>query len=345
MDNVNMVDKIEKEKNIKNITLFLGNGFDLNLGLKTLYEDFVKHYINNVKSIDPDINKLKKLLKEDDENWSDLELQMGKLTSEFDNADVFYNVFCDMGKELIAYLKNEEKKFDQMTELEKENIAYNFIEDIIVFFNKHNIENNIEVNILTLNYTTLLKQLKFILKLKSVRINKILKDHNLIFNHVVNCHGCLENGEICFGVNDQGQISNKTLFNNRQRLIQQIIKPEHNKTFAITDMQKCYDIIFNSDIIINYGCSFGVTDNYWVSLLSRWLGKLNIAGSPTLIKDGVSANRKLFVYSFTKPNKTLFGATELEFEDQIKEKYSVINDERIDIIYDNFFEKLKNKLL
>lgn len=32
-----------------NITFFIGNGFDLNLGLKTRYKDFYKYFKENVR--------------------------------------------------------------------------------------------------------------------------------------------------------------------------------------------------------------------------------------------------------------------------------------------------------
>ena len=52
-----------------NITFMIGNGFDLNLNLKTGYKDFYKYYIENTKE---DI--ISKSIKNNYELWADLEL-------------------------------------------------------------------------------------------------------------------------------------------------------------------------------------------------------------------------------------------------------------------------------
>ena len=54
-----MEHKEKKKKNTKNVTLFLGNGFDLNMGLKTSYEDFVLYYLHKAKSDNSNVIKLK----------------------------------------------------------------------------------------------------------------------------------------------------------------------------------------------------------------------------------------------------------------------------------------------
>ena len=346
MSNIKVVDKIEKENNTKNVTLFLGNGFDLNMGLDTSYKSFVNHYVNEIKSADIYANKLKELLKQDDENWSDLEIQIGKLTAEYEDADSFYNAFCDMGNELINYLKNEEIKFDLKSDSEKEKIAQSFIEDIITLLNNYHIKDNVSIGVLTLNYTRIIYKLLSLIRFKSIKLNSLLKEHKMVFNDVINCHGNLENGQICFGVNSREQISNKDIFLNRPRVIQQMIKPERNRTLKIVDMQKCKDYISNANIILNYGCSFGATDNYWVKLLSRWLGRVYTSEgiATNNWQTGLFDDKKLLVYSNSEPNKTQFNALELEFEDRIKEKYSFADDDRIVIIYDNVFKNLKNIL-
>lgn len=332
-----------ENSNVKNVILFLGNGFDLNMGLKTSYDDFVKYYLDEAKSDNTSVMKLKQSLKNEEENWCDLELQMGKLTSEFTDADSFYIAFCNMGEELLKYLINEEKKFELKTDTEKEILAQKFIEDILSFFNANNIKGPISINILTLNYTKLLY--KFVSILKSVTFNVYLKDRGIIFNDVINCHGSLEIGKICFGVNNKSQIMNQKIFNNRPRVIQQLIKPMRSQIINKKDIEECKEIISNSDIIVNYGCSFGETDNYWVGLLSRWLGRIYTTdGFPTYdsIKDKITNNKKLYVYSHSRPTNTFFDATELEYEDTIKEKYFSADDERIKIIYENIFERVKD---
>ena len=76
-----------------NILFLIGNGFDLNLGMKTNYNDFYKYYASKQSSSDL-IQKLKKEIDGNIENWSDLELALGKypsaLTRKF--LSVFHSI-------------------------------------------------------------------------------------------------------------------------------------------------------------------------------------------------------------------------------------------------------------
>ena len=56
-----------------NILFFIGNGFDINLGMKTRYSDFYKYY-KDIESKSNVIQKLKEEIAERIVNWSDLEL-------------------------------------------------------------------------------------------------------------------------------------------------------------------------------------------------------------------------------------------------------------------------------
>ncbi len=60
-----------------NILFLIGNGFDINIGLKSKYIDFYKYY-NSIKSDNEIITALKESLSINDENWSDLETALGE---------------------------------------------------------------------------------------------------------------------------------------------------------------------------------------------------------------------------------------------------------------------------
>ena len=53
-----------------NIVHIIGNGFDLNLDLKTSYKDFYDYYIK-INSKNEIIELLKREIKSNSENWSD----------------------------------------------------------------------------------------------------------------------------------------------------------------------------------------------------------------------------------------------------------------------------------
>ena len=60
------------------ITFLIGNGFDLGVGLKTRYSDFVPYYLS-LPDNDPDIIAFKSIIESDKETWADAELALGKL--------------------------------------------------------------------------------------------------------------------------------------------------------------------------------------------------------------------------------------------------------------------------
>lgn len=91
-----------------NITFLIGNGFDLNLGLKTSYKDFYKYYINKAPN-----DLIAKSIKKDYKLWSDLELGLGNFSEKLDDLQVleFLDSKALLEKHLSDYLKKENSKF------------------------------------------------------------------------------------------------------------------------------------------------------------------------------------------------------------------------------------------
>ena len=94
-----------------NIVFLIGNGFDLNLGMKTRYSDFYNYFISK-QSSSKLIQKLKKEIDGNLQNWSDLELALGKYTENLHSTEEFYEVFDDIEDSLAEYLESIENKFD-----------------------------------------------------------------------------------------------------------------------------------------------------------------------------------------------------------------------------------------
>jgi abortive infection AbiH-like protein len=82
-----------------NVLFFIGNGFDLNLGLKTSYADFYKYY-TKIISKSSAVNRLKNEISGDLKDWSDLELSLGKYTEKIKSVTEFDQVFEDIGNYL-----------------------------------------------------------------------------------------------------------------------------------------------------------------------------------------------------------------------------------------------------
>ena len=78
------------------ITFLIGNGFDLQVGLKTRYIDFYKIYCD-IKNNDSDlITKFKKQILQDEaqgwKNWSDFEFGMGHKQKNLHHPATFFHV-------------------------------------------------------------------------------------------------------------------------------------------------------------------------------------------------------------------------------------------------------------
>lgn len=96
-----------------NITYLIGNGFDLNLDLKTRYSDFYKYYLEKDSKNDT-IKKFKYDLSNSLENWSDLEFELGKYTSTFQDGkeQEFIELLDDIQDNLADYLETQKLDFE-----------------------------------------------------------------------------------------------------------------------------------------------------------------------------------------------------------------------------------------
>ena len=63
-----------------NILFMIGNGFDLNIGLDTKYDDFMKYYTQTCEDDNEHIKKMKVDMNKWPERWSDFELKLGDYT-------------------------------------------------------------------------------------------------------------------------------------------------------------------------------------------------------------------------------------------------------------------------
>lgn len=95
------------------ILFILGNGFDINLGLKTRYQDFYDVYSKNHSNHDLVMKLKNHISKNTNGYWSDLELALGEYTKEFKNIEDFDTVMEDIILSLSKYLKNIQSNFNK----------------------------------------------------------------------------------------------------------------------------------------------------------------------------------------------------------------------------------------
>lgn len=344
-----------------NVLFIIGNGFDLNMGLKTSYKNFLQWYNNLDSNKDAAVQKLKEYLrnildeveKNNDKknNWVDLELELGKATSIYSKCEDFYRAYCDIGENLASYLTLEERKYHDAETNRQKAIAHDFIDDVLIFIvnNGLHVEQTVNINFITFNYTLSLDWIIERIKNDNSLLSE-LKNKNIVFNSPHHCHGSLQTGKICLGVNDYSQIANTTMFSDHRRYMEQMIKPMRNDYLKNKDATTSIQLINKADEIIIYGCSLGETDKYWIDKLKLYLGGKEMSythGSIIQFPEKIELrnnNNKLYYYSHEKKPESMFDADGIEFEDRIRKNISFEDDTRIKIIYKNVFNSMRDSL-
>ncbi|MFX2256673.1 AbiH family protein [Acinetobacter variabilis] len=255
-----------------NIVYLLGNGFDINLGMKTRYNDFYENYLKK-ESKSTLVEKLKSNIFDNVVNWSDLELALGKYTTEFQSVSDFDEVYDDIVNNLCDYLDEESATYDFSSlrlDIFLKNLCYPELflteADINEFFTykkKWRVEDK-KINIINFNYT------------KSVK--KIIEKHNFntpietdgyskyYLKELLHIHG-FTNERTILGVNDLSQVGN-TKFYNDTDFIEALIKIESNSSLRHNVDKKSEQLINHADLICIFGCSLGETDKYWWQLIA-----------------------------------------------------------------------------
>ena len=182
----------------KNNLIIIGNGFDLNLGMKTSYRDFLKYYTTQKESNDNFLIKYinhKKLNSESksEENWYDIEYLLGEYSKDNPNDEI-REEFIHLKNHLNEYLKNEDKRI-----IELNNFDYTFSEQFLrLFFSKLDF-----TQFISFNYTNILFRIIYNFLPTSSFPNLIHQIHGKLG---------IDGENIVFGVNDKVKVSRKHTF-------------------------------------------------------------------------------------------------------------------------------------
>lgn len=149
------------------ILFFLGNGFDLNLGMKTSYQDFYRWYLNRYSS-HPCIDSLKRNIDANYENWSDLECGLGEYSKSINTQEDALCLYRDLTSELSMYLSIQERELS-LPNGYKSKIIYDMFHpntflrqrEIHEVFSPYPITSDRHLDIITFNYTNTLEQIGF----------------------------------------------------------------------------------------------------------------------------------------------------------------------------------------
>lgn len=274
-----------------NITYLIGNGFDLNLGLRTRYADFI-NWLNNIgPSANESVIQLqdsirdyckKKDIGEPTEiNWSDTETAFGQFTYLFngkpngdEEIDDCHSFLCKM---LSEYLKNEEEKVpiseivnnkDKLEELAKALLNYTVgLRPVDVNrINKRisKIGNGIYVRGIDFNYTGIVDNLFSEIEKQSLmgtRVSFNTRYNNAIYSPI-HVHGTVTHGMI-FGLDNETQICCDAFDDNEPERKRALIKKFANEDLGEETDEQVRRIINDSNVIYVYGMSLGITDQRW----------------------------------------------------------------------------------
>ena len=266
------------------ILYLLGNGFDLQLGLKTKYEHFYEYYCslpskdNRIISLKSQINQHiiggPKALHNID--WSDLEMALGKYTEELESYEDLRTVYLDVNNALITYLKSQEEL------LKVEEQFFSKLKTDLTLPEQYLSENGrlnyrmqilaepILIDILTFNYTRCVESI-----FGKGETGASSKNYKTTIRDVLHIHGDLSMSNVLVGVNDSSQIVNESLREDIN-IQEMLIKPVTNDMLDVQRNQKYVDKIKSARIIVIYGASLGDSDKKWRDLLRQRLEAKNV---------------------------------------------------------------------
>lgn len=277
-----------------NITFFIGNGFDINLGLKTRYSDFYPYFIEKATTD----NMIRTWLKEDDLLWADLEEELGKKLKDvkIDELEKFYEDKAELDRLLLEYLGTEQEKIS--IQEKKEKVSEEFARSLISFDNdlhvvgRNSISSTCNVYknhvfyycFICFNYTNVLDQIVEVTK----RLKSPITTHpdatgvkkNSLLGSLLHIHGTLDE-EMILGVNDVNQVNNEFLQDDME-FLDTFIKNRMNNSIGQRKTERAKRIIEDSHIICIFGMSIGNTDKMWWEEIVKWLNE--------------SENNKLIIY-------------------------------------------------
>lgn len=337
-----------------NVTFIIGNGFDVNLGLKTKYTDFYDSYIESNSQL-PDDNCVKEfcnLIKADYKTWGDFEVAFAQNISGDKQAvgDILY----DFSVKFSEYLSVECDKcsYDnpEITTKFKDFLlnGYKLLEkrDFQIIRQRYTEgeKGSIKINFINFNYTDTVKKLCDQYEKNNSNSKKLRTyissgvTYSESIGDELHIHGILQD-YIIIGIDSLSQIQNEQLRNDNS-VAKYCVKDEINRDNGNSYINNKYiELINSSDIIYAYGVSFGESDkNRWI-IIQKWL-KNSSSHKIIIYKWGAdfkrfnrAYNRKLLDAIDSAKNEylELLGFNEDEFENYYDQVFVIDSADVLDI--------------
>lgn len=301
-----------------NITFLLGNGFDIQCGLKTSYINFYEYILRKKYSLELSqemdekfVSKIDNMIyseiyksKDSIETWADLEFQLGAYTKRLKEksqdtnlAESFLGDFETLREDLNEYLKGIQiqdnveisEDFSEILFTTMDKFFYGVLEqehDEIKSMLSENTNSHFNYRFISFNYTNSL-QLVFQNCSKNEKRNKLSNSNfSQIFNRaIINVHGVIDRF-LTLGLNDESQLASD--FFEREDL-NDLLKPDSLANSREYRRRDAESVIEKSDIIVIFGMSIGSTDKHWWERIAEILLK--------------NSNKKLIIHLYdTEPS-------------------------------------------
>ena len=246
----------------------IGNGFDINCGMKCKYRDVYKGYIN-AQSNSNIIEQFKKRIGDNIDTWADFEVAMAADMVNFKNEKDFLFCLRDFKKYLDQYLGNEEEKvLKQLNVNQIENLVRDEVNDSLNYF-YDGISHNLTEEIAGKIFTQEVKYYAISFNYTSVFDNVFSSATGISASNVIHIHGKLKDDPVV-GMDNFEQLPKVPYYisNKGKRAF---IKSVFNDAFDKARVKSAEDIIALSDVICVFGMSLGESDLKWRNLLLQWL--------------------------------------------------------------------------
>ncbi len=252
------------------VTFIIGNGFDINLGLKTRFKDVYPSYLEQ-DSKSSIIQQFKMTIgdSKDTEKWADFEMAMANYAKTFNNENELIECLTDFRKYLKTYILEEQTRFlNSLTEsIKTEAIVNETIRSIQSYCKgvSKNITKQFSnkitaLNFITYNYTNILDTLIKSLDATVSTIGIPIKTLHL--------HGSLDDTPV-LGIDNLTQVDTSyKITKSGQRAL---IKPIFNKEYDNARIINAENMINTADCLCIFGFSLGDSDLTWRNLIKDWL--------------------------------------------------------------------------
>lgn len=310
-----------------NVTVIVGNGLDISLGLKTSYKAFYS-YVKEA-NLHPDNKIYKAISKENPEWWADFEIGLGRYTNQIEKitegdraewSERLNDELDEIKHDLKAYVRLQNNDLDDekidATFFSKEALYSGLEVGQVNKIRSYIPDSNLAaVRFITLNYTNSLE------KLFPRRDIHLSNKNYYIINPIHHIHGSITR-MISLGVSDESQIS--SFIDSKEKDF--LIKPRLIERRNDERLELLRGHIHAANVIVLFGLSIGASDAYIWEYVIKWLS----SGDRVLIihhyEDGLDVDE-------------LTERQAIRLDDRVKDKFLSYSN-----IDDNAMSSIKNRI-